>query len=107
LYLDTLSLYLDTLSDEQLEIYSQYYDELRVSDDYYRLTELAWNASDATIGEWFSNLAWYNTSATVGFASTTVGFAAGYATLELIGSHKIIEQGESLAFVPLFNSPKF
>jgi hypothetical protein len=30
------------------------------------------------------------------------GHAAGYATWELIGVHKILEQGEPLTFVPLF-----
>jgi hypothetical protein len=34
--------------------------------------------------------------------STDYGRAEAYATLELIGAHKILEQGKSLKIVPLF-----
>ncbi|MFN7611676.1 MAG: hypothetical protein ACK5QX_12210, partial [bacterium] len=35
-------------------------------------------------------------------AAYASGNTAGYATLELIGSHRLLEQGNSLTFLPLF-----
>jgi hypothetical protein len=95
-------LYLDTLSPKQIEVSGDRYSELRSVDDYYRRHRLARNASWGTIGESYSGVAWNKTSTTVGYASTLAGQAAGYATYELIGSHKILGQGKPLTFVPLF-----
>jgi hypothetical protein len=83
-------LYFDTLSPEQLN----------------RANELFWN-----LNEWdriaASELAWRATCATTGFYYNVDIFEnlttdIGEATLELIGSHKILEQGKPLTFVPLF-----
>ncbi len=94
-------LYLDTLSPKQIEVSADRYAELRWVGDYYRRHSLARNASWDTIGVCYSGVAWNKTSTTVGYPSTLAG-QAGYATWELIGSHKILERGKTLTFVPLF-----
>jgi hypothetical protein len=82
-------LYLDTLSPSQL---------LNTSNDN-KLADLvdSWNfyeeAAEETIGEDIYYEAYW---------SPPHGFAARRATIELIASHKILEQGKSLMFVPMF-----
>ena len=97
-------LYLDTLSPKQIEVSGDHYSELRWVDDYYGRHSLARYASWSTIGVIYSGVAWNKTSTTVGYppAPALAGQAAGHATYELIGSHKILEQGKPLTFVPLF-----
>jgi hypothetical protein len=84
-------LYLDNLSDVQLNIAKDRYWALCMVDKV-SLRDLAWNASQANIG-------FYRTSRV---ASVSPNYASGIATLELIGSHKILEQGKSLSVAQLF-----
>jgi hypothetical protein len=53
---------------------------------------LAWDVAIETVGQ--------SNSSYVLEASEL--YYVGYTTLELIGAHKILEQGKSLTFVPLF-----
>jgi hypothetical protein len=84
-------LYLDTLSDEQCIMARRRFWNLDNAD---RISswELAWGAScDVTSRN--------NTDAV--FVPTAI-FHIGSATRELIGAHKILDQGKSLTFVPIF-----
>jgi hypothetical protein len=87
-------LYLDTLSDEQLNMARRRFWNL---DDADRVSswELAWDASREVTSNDISNRAYMSTPASASDAGAT-------ATRELIGAHKILEQGKSLIFVPLF-----
>ena len=86
-------LYLDTLSGEQLIMARRRFWNL---DDADRVSswELAWNSSYYFTNELITNTVFDATSKT--FASVCG------ATRELIGAHKILEQGKSLTFVSLF-----
>jgi hypothetical protein len=89
-------IYLDTLSDEQLEIAEDRYDE-SLLDAWDIVDDAAWETFDAC-------------SFGVGvypyvIASSIIGYSdhGDYkTTLELIGAHKILEQGKPLVLVPLW-----
>jgi hypothetical protein len=81
-------IYLDTLSVKQILILSDLYWNLQP--EHVVALDLAWDAAleDETVGEIISNCA---------FKASLIYFS-GYATLELIGAHKILEQGKPLTF---------
>jgi hypothetical protein len=83
-------IYLDNLRPEQLNRANELFWSLDVS-ERIAASELAWDATCATIG------VYYNVD-----ISENLTTDIGKATLELIGSQKILEQGKSLTFVPLF-----
>ncbi len=84
-------LYLDTLSEEQLDIVDSQYRAFDLKD-----TDSVWclarNAASEVTSRHISNCVYVS----------TLGQGAPAATLELIGSHKILEQGKPLTFVPMF-----
>jgi hypothetical protein len=84
-------LFLDTLSPEQFDIARRRYWALD-SENMDSTENLAWLASGNIVGGNNSlcsfQVSYYNVT--------------GYATLELIGAHKILEQGKPLTFIPLF-----
>ena len=82
---------MDTLSDEKLNMAHNRYRALGWV-DLDNAEELAYDAALATLSMEMS----YDV------ATSTPGDACGYATRELIGAHKILEQGKILTFVPLF-----
>ncbi len=84
-------LYLDTLSDEQLNTAHRRYRALGwVNLD--NAHDLAYEAALATLSMGMS----------YSVARSSPGDASGYASRELIGAHKILEQGQTLTIVPLF-----
>ncbi len=84
-------LYLDTLSDEQLNTARRLFWNLHI-DDRISLRNLIWNASCDIVGE--NNIL-------RSYQATYAGVDA-FVTIELIGAHKIFEQGKPLTFVPIF-----
>ena len=83
-------LYLDTLSVEERRIINWRYLDLD-EDSRISAKTSAYEAAKDTIGNECKWAAW----------EVTPTFASAYATLELIGSHKL----ESLTFLPLFLAP--
>ncbi len=84
-------IYLDTLSEEKLRLSRSSYDNL--NPEYCDpACLLARNAALNTVRVFIFNCAF--------LADPDSG--SGNATLELIGAHKILEQGKSLKIVPLF-----
>ncbi len=83
-------IYLDTLSYGQLNKANELFWNLDES-DRIAASELAWDATCATIGVYYNADIFENLTTDI-----------GEATLELIGSQKILEQGKFLTFVPLF-----
>jgi hypothetical protein len=92
-------LYLDTLETELIHMdiflryklanfYSTHFNDLKLAKVDSRMCAFE------TIDEIFAAIAW-------GQASVTVGYVVGYATWELIGAHKLLEQGKTLTFVPV------
>ena len=84
-------LYIDTLSDEQLNMARVLYCNLDVADRVYA-ENLIWNAACIVTSKQISNWAYMSTP----------GLVPGVATRELIGANKILEQGIPLTFVPIF-----
>jgi hypothetical protein len=84
-------LYLDTLSDEQLNMSRTRFCNLDVV-DRVSSWKLAWDISCGVVGGLYINIL---------FPSSTNTHAGG-ATRELIGAHKILKRGKSLMFVPMF-----
>ena len=80
-------LYLDTLSDEDLEIVFDRYLALDADARVYAKNHV-WKAAKDTIGFAYANATCH----------ITFTFPGTYTTLELIGSHNL----ESLTFLPLF-----
>ena len=70
---------------------------------YRALNQAAWYAAESAA--WYA--AWYAASYAAVYAdwsaAWSAGSAAGDATYELIGMHKLFEQGKSLTFVPMFD----
>ncbi len=96
--------YIDTLSEEErrkmgVSITSSQF----LNNSYYALDEdvldsaenAAWDSSEEVVGEEVANMAW---NAALDVTDYSV---FGEATLELIGSHKLLEQGKSPTFLPL------
>ncbi len=83
--------HLDNLRPEQLNKANELFCTLDWLDRHDAASELAWRATCDTIG------VYYNVDI---FGNLTTDI--GEATLELIGSQKILEQGKFLTFVPLF-----
>ena len=84
-------LYLDTLSDEQLNMAHKRYRALGwVNLD--NAEELAYDAALATLS---MDMSYY-------VARSSPCDASGYASRELIGAHKILENGQTLTNVPIF-----
>ena len=84
-------MYLDTLSYEQLYMARVLYCNLDVAD-----RDLIWNAASEVTSRHISNCVYVSTP----------GHLGGLATLELIGAHKILEQGKELKIVQLFLEPR-
>jgi hypothetical protein len=87
-------IYLDTLSDrEKKEIGQRYWD----LDNIVRLSafDTARNAAEEVVGEEFSDAAWDAADVVTGW------WVFCYATWELIGHHKLLEQGKTPTFLPL------
>jgi hypothetical protein len=84
--------FINTLSFEQLNRVGDIYRNIAET-DRISATNLAANAATDTI-----------MSCSIAHEAFIAppGLAGGTATLELIGSHKILEQGRLLTFVPLF-----
>jgi hypothetical protein len=82
-------LYLDTLSPVQFAIVWDFYYSL--NSEHGVAPNLAWDVADETVGEAISTYA---------FGAPNLHIY-GYATLELIGAHKILEQGKPLTFTSL------
>jgi hypothetical protein len=91
-------IYLDTLSDQEREELGQRYWDLN-----YNVRESARDAArDAArevVGEKFRNAAWDAADDVTGRR------VFGNATYELIGHHKLLEQGKTLTFLPLCLKP--
>jgi hypothetical protein len=87
-YKDVLNFwwYLECLSEEQRKIVWERYQALG-----YEVRDAAWNAAQGAAYDAVQN--------SVAYAAE---YAAAYATYELIGSHRLLEQGKSLTFLPLF-----
>jgi hypothetical protein len=110
-YKDVLNFwwYLECLSEEQWEIVRQRYRALG-----YEVRGAAWKAArDAAAAAYYAaaaarDAAWDAADAADAWAGAAAWNAAydavatGYATWELIGSHRLLEQGKSLTFLPLF-----
>jgi hypothetical protein len=81
-------IYLDTLRLKQILILRDLYWKLQPEHRFAQ--KLAWDVAkeDETVGKIISNCA---------FGASKIYFF-GYATLELIGAHKILEQGKPLTF---------
>jgi hypothetical protein len=90
-------LYLDTLSEDQLEIIERRDQELYSAESWNFYEE----AAEETIGEDIYYGAYWAV-----LDSTVCRSAATYATIELIGAHKILEQGKELKIVQLFLEPR-
>jgi hypothetical protein len=92
-------LYVDSLSAEEKNKIAWLYWNLD-----YKLKksaeDIAYDISTEVVGDVISNVAW---SSTMDVSNWSV-FA--FATLELIGSHKLLEQGKSPTFLPLCNKKK-
>jgi hypothetical protein len=89
-YQDVLNfwIYLDSLSDQEREELGQRYWDLNYN---VRLSAriAARDAAEEVVGEKFRS-------------AVTGRWVFGYATWELIGHHKLLEQGKTLTFLPLF-----
>jgi len=92
--------WIDTFSEEQWKQVA-----LRCNHLNHNTLQLSWRASleaaDKTIGGNNRACAYRAIHAVYADYSNTV--AAFYATFELIGMHFLLEQGNKLAFVPLFD----
>jgi hypothetical protein len=84
-------IYLDALSDEQLDIV----------DSQYCAYDLADKISMLNLAESVANT---TTTERIAYVSAMAGWWNRGATWELMGAHKILEQGKPLTFVPLFLS---
>jgi hypothetical protein len=84
-------IYLDTLSTEQLEMANSSYWALDMKDRQNALN-LAWAAASNVTSELILDSVWWC------FPDS----ASRAATPELMGAHKLLEQGESLTFAPFF-----
>lgn len=84
-------MYLDTLSYEQLDIV----------DSQYCAYDLADKISMLNLAESVANT---TTTERIAYVSAMAGWWNRGATWELMGAHKILEQGKPLTFVPLFLS---
>jgi hypothetical protein len=88
--------FLDTLSPEQLEIAEDRYDELLL-DDLEIVDDAAWETFDVcSVGVGASP---YVIASSIDLYSDHADY---HTTLELIGAHKILEQGKPLVLVPLW-----
>jgi hypothetical protein len=104
-YLSVLNfwLWIDTLSTEQWEEVARRYDAIPDAARY-----AAWNAawSAARDAAWVAawDAAWDAARNAAGSAAGYAAWnAAGWATVEIMGSHNLIEKGTPLTFVPIFN----
>ena len=90
-------LFLDTLSKEQLKTVTDCYDaawwHTRNAARYAAWYDVALSAARPADWTTAGEAAW----------GAAFGEAAAWATLEIIGSHILIEQGKSLFFLPMFN----
>ena len=88
---------IDDLSKDQWRTIKSRYDDFynNQRSDWDKVTEEAIKASDETIGELFAGNASYA-------AHDVYGYAAGWATRELIGMHKLFQKDQSLKIFPLF-----
>jgi hypothetical protein len=83
-------LYIDTLSTEQLEMANSSYLALDMKYRQYAVN-LAWNTASEVTRRHILDSVWWC------FPDS----ASRAATPELMGAHKILEQGKSLTFVPV------
>jgi hypothetical protein len=100
--------WIDSLSEEQWKVVADRYRNLDPVAGYaagaaardaagVAARDAAWNAAESA--------AWNAAKSAAGAAAgDAAGAAAGYATYELIGMHKLLEEGKKLIFVPMFDS---
>ncbi len=84
-------IYLDTLSDEQFKMANSSYWALDMK-DRQNAVNLAWTAASNVTSELILDSVWWS------FPDS----ASRAATPELMGAHKILEEGKLLTFVPMF-----
>ena len=92
-------LILDELSEEQLRIVKERYRAFYAENnsEWWKTTDLAWNASEEVIGDD------YTIDSSRAAHDATDSWVAAWATLELIGMHKILEdQQNPLTFFQMF-----
>jgi hypothetical protein len=92
-------LILDELSEEQLRIVKERYRAFYAENnsEWWKTTDLAWNASEEVIGDD------YTIDSSRAAHDATDSWVAAWATLELIGIHKILEDRQRpLMFFPMF-----
>jgi hypothetical protein len=103
-YQDILNfwIYLDTLSDEKKE---EMKDRFLALDFNVRIAagNAAGNAADGVIGWKFKVAAWF--AAWYAVYDVTKRDVFGWATWEIIGHHKLIEQNKTPTFLPLCVKP--
>jgi hypothetical protein len=92
--------FMDGLTENQWDEVARRYDAPDYA-TYYAARNAAGNAARYAAGAAAGNAAWY----AAGYAASDrrVVAAAGAATYELMGMHKLFERGDSLTFVPLFD----
>ena len=104
-YQDVLNfwIYLDTLSNEEKGEMNDLYWDLADWDLDDNVQWSAWyaarDAADEVVGWEFRSAAWNAECTCTGWR------VFGYATVELIGHHKILEQNKSLTFLPFCIRP--
>ena len=88
--------WIDKLSEEQLEVaYDRYWKASNNSyEEWFTARCTAWDASKDVVGEKVSNAVWL----------ANPGAVVSRATQELIGMHKLIEQGKQPYFIPMFDN---
>jgi hypothetical protein len=91
-------LYLDTLSENQLLVVEERYSAL-ICTEWCIARGRSWNAAKATIR--YAYDASYSAYDSVSYANC----AAEYATDELLGLDKLLEQGYQPVFFPMFLNP--
>ena len=86
---------IDKLSEEQLDVAIDRYRKAgnNSPEEWIAATIIAQEASKDVVGEEVRNAAWVATT-----------YAVCYATLELIAMHKLLEEGKSPYFIPMFDN---
>ncbi len=84
--------YLDTLTEEQWEVVNRHFGAIP-DEVYEEFRDSAWEVAGDIVGETYRFAVYMSTR----------GYALG-AACELIAMHRLLGQGKSLVFVPLFDS---
>jgi hypothetical protein len=91
-------IYLDTLSDEEKKKMYDRYQTLEYTVRWFA-SNAARDAADEVVGKKFSDAAW------CAACDVTGRWVFAYATLELIGHHKLLEQDKTPTVLPLCVKP--